>query len=82
MVEFKEGGLEISVLPGPYAPDGAATDEARAFARSLIEQAERLRLFAAERYLAIYNDTWRDAEEDGPELDEKAFEPARATLVG
>ncbi len=61
----------IRVLDGPYLQDGEPTVAAREFAATLIGLFERMRTFAAKRYLAIYNDSWR--EHGDPVLDERTF---------
>src|SRR5688572_1114246 len=70
-VTFLEGDTEVVVLPGPYAPDGSPTPEARAFAWELLNRMDELRQFAAKQYHPIYNDTWRDETE--PQLSEQEF---------
>jgi len=60
-------GLNILVLDGPYTLDGKATDEARAFAKKLIAQLDEIREKIADEMLAMYNDDWRDSDDDDPE---------------
>jgi len=68
---FTVDGHGVRVLDGPYLHDGEPTSDAHEFAASLIALLDEMRVFAAKRYLEIYNDTWR--EEDDPVLDEREF---------
>jgi hypothetical protein len=68
---LKIDGYDIRVLDGPYLRAGIPTPEARDFASQLIGMLDKMRAFAAKRYLAIYNETWR--EEHDPVLTEQEF---------
>jgi hypothetical protein len=78
IVKFVEQGLEIRALEGPYVEDGVPSPEARRFALELIGRFDEMRTKATEKFLALYNDTWRDEEEGQPVLDEDGF---RARLL-
>ena len=64
-------GHEIRILDGPYLLNGKPILAAHEFAARLIGYLNEMRLFAAKRYLRIYNNNWRD--EDDPILDEHQF---------
>jgi hypothetical protein len=68
---FTLDGHEIRVLDGPYLRDGVPTAEARAYAATLVGLLDAMRVFAAVRYLPIYNDSWR--EEDDLAINEAEF---------
>ena len=68
---FRLDDHEIRVLDGPYLLDGEPTSEASEFAATLSGLLDEMRAFAAQRYLEIYNDTWR--QEDDPIIDEREF---------
>ena len=73
MVEFEVDGHSVRAFDTVYAVDGAPTAEARAFAREIIASFDELRHRAAGKFLALYNDTWRDEEEGQEVLDEAGF---------
>ncbi|HWT02014.1 MAG TPA: DUF2262 domain-containing protein [Pyrinomonadaceae bacterium] len=64
-------GHAVRVLEGPYLHAEKPTAAAREFAAELIEQLDEMRLFAAQEYLGIYNDDWR--EEGDPVLSQQEF---------
>lgn len=70
-VTLNHGGVEITVLDGPYLQDGRPTDRAVADYTQLMARLEELKGFAADKLLRLYNDTWRD-EQIG-ELDRAGF---------
>ncbi len=70
-VNFKQDGHDIRVLEGPYLQDGEPTASAYEFATTLIGLLDQMRTFAAQKFLSIYNDTWREEEE--PILDDREF---------
>jgi len=59
------------VLEGPYLVDGRVTAQAVGEYTRLIEKLDELRLFAADRLLALYNDTWLD--DDIGQVDRNGF---------
>jgi hypothetical protein len=61
----------IRVLDGSYLQNGEPTVAAREFAATLIGLFDRMRVFAAKRCLALYNDNWR--RQGDPVLDERQF---------
>ena len=71
-------GHEVRIMEGPYLSDRRPTPDALRFAATLIAQLDAMRGFAADTYLDLYNENWRDEEEGDPILDQHGF---RARLV-
>jgi hypothetical protein len=70
-ITLNKGGVEVTVLDGPYLADGEPTPRAVADYTWLVEQIESLKGFAADKLLDLYNDTWVD--EDIGEVDRTGF---------
>lgn len=68
---FTLDGHNIRVLDGPYLHDSEPTPAAHEFAANLLHLLDDMRVLAAQRYLEIYNDAWR--EENDPIVDEREF---------
>jgi hypothetical protein len=68
---FEIDGYVVRVLEGPYWEEGKPTPAARELAAHLIKQLDEMRAFASQKYLDLYNDTWR--EDDDPILNQEEF---------
>jgi hypothetical protein len=68
-VSFEVDGYTIKVLEGPYVQHGKPTSAARDFAARLITMLDRMRAFAAGKFVTKYNEIWR--EEGDPVLSEQ-----------
>ena len=56
-------GRVVRVLDGPYLHDGKPTPAALEFAEWLTQQLDAMRVFASQKYLDIYNDSWREDDD-------------------
>jgi hypothetical protein len=70
-IMFTLNDHEVQILDGPYRNGCEPTSDAHEFAVTLIQSLDDMRVFAAQQYLKIYNDTWR--KKDAPLIDEATF---------
>jgi hypothetical protein len=68
---FELAGYTIRVLDGAYLEHGEPTVAAIEFAATLVGLLGQIRVFAARKYLALYNGGWR--RKGDPVLDEQQF---------
>jgi len=57
-VKLRHGDVEVTILDGAYVERGVPTPEAERYYTALCSRLDEYRRFAAERLLALYNDTW------------------------
>lgn len=59
---FNHNGVEITILDGPYLEHGRPTDRAAKDYTELTARLDELKIFAADKLLKLYNETWLDDE--------------------
>ncbi len=49
---------EVLILEGPYVAKGSATADALTFAKELISKLDKMKEFATNKLLSLYNEVW------------------------